>query len=167
MVTFQADRHSKITSRDRKMQGGAWRRGLGQAACSTHFRTKITHLEDALPLAICHKGDASCVRYMRDVARAGDAASSVRGKVMEDMIRPTAARTPIRRALLALLALGGTLLTLSSGPAEAATTFTVNKTGDARDRKISGARAAPSKHNPRARAEKPPALAGWIVTIRA
>jgi hypothetical protein len=60
---------------------------------------------------------------------------------MEDMIRPTAARrTPIRRTLLALLpimALGGVLLALSSGSAEAATTFTVNKTSDAKDRKIS------------------------------
>jgi hypothetical protein len=104
---------------------------------------------------------------MRDVARAGEAATSVRGKVMEDMIRPTAARTPVWRALLALVALGVLLSSLSSVPADAATTFTVNKTGDARGRKISGARAAPSTHNPRARAEKPPALAGWIVTIRA
>jgi hypothetical protein len=53
------------------------------------------------------------------------------------MIRPTAARTPIRRALLAILALEGILLALSSGPVEAATTFTVNKTGDAGDRRIS------------------------------
>jgi len=66
------------------------------------------------------------------------------------MIRPTATRRPIRRTLLALLALvafAGVLLALSSGPAEAATTFTVNKTGDAKDRKISEARAAPSTHN--------------------
>jgi hypothetical protein len=65
------------------------------------------------------------------------------------LIRPTAAK-PIRRALLALLAivaLWEVLLALSSGPAEAATTFTVNKTGDAGDRKISEARAEPSTHN--------------------
>jgi hypothetical protein len=128
------------------------RRTLERRRLAHPDRTKITHLGDALPLAICHKGDASCVRYMRDVARAGEAASSLGEKVMEDMVRPTATSTPIWRALLALLALGGILLTLS-GPA-------VNKTGDARDRKISGARAAPSTHNPRAGVEKPPALAG-------
>lgn len=73
---------------------------------------------------------------MRDVARAGEAASTMRGKVIEEMLRPTATRTPIRRALLALLAVV-VLLVLPSGPADAATTFTVNKTGDAGDRRIS------------------------------
>jgi hypothetical protein len=58
---------------------------------------------------------------------------------VRSMFRPTATRTPIRRTLLALaLALGGlVLLVLSSGPADADTTFTVNKTGDAGDRRIS------------------------------
>lgn len=41
------------------------------------------------------------------------------------------------RTLLALVALGGVLLAQWSGPADAATTFTVNKTGDAGDRRIS------------------------------
>jgi hypothetical protein len=58
--------------------------------------------------------------------------------VIEDMIWTTATRTtPISRALLALLVLGGAvLLALSSGPAEAATTFTVNTTDDAADIQI-------------------------------
>ncbi len=57
---------------------------------------------------------------------------------VRSMIRPPVATTrrPIRRALLALVALGVLLLVLSSGPAEATTTFTVNKTGDAGDRRI-------------------------------
>jgi hypothetical protein len=58
------------------------------------------------------------------------------------MIRPTVARRtiPIWGTLLALLAvvvlLGVLLLALSPAPAEAATTFTVNNTGDAGDRRI-------------------------------
>jgi hypothetical protein len=57
------------------------------------------------------------------------------------MIRPAAAtRRPIRMMLLALVALGGlVLLALLSGPADAATTFTVNRTGDASDRRLSDA----------------------------
>jgi hypothetical protein len=44
------------------------------------------------------------------------------------------------RTLVALVALlGGLLLALSSGPADAAATFTVNRTGDAPDRRISDA----------------------------
>jgi hypothetical protein len=64
---------------------------------------------------------------------------STRGKVRR-LIRPPAIRTPVWGTLLALLALAalwGTLvLALSSDPAEADTTFTVNKTGDAPDRRI-------------------------------
>jgi hypothetical protein len=74
--------------------------------------------------------------HEKDGASAGEAAFYMRGKVIEAMIRPTAAR-PIWRALLALVALGGVLLALSSGPTDAATTFTVNKTSDAKDRRIS------------------------------
>jgi hypothetical protein len=50
-------------------------------------------------------------------------------------------RRLVPKALLALATLslaGVLLLALSSGPAEAATTFTVNKTGDADDRNING-----------------------------
>ncbi|HKZ26575.1 MAG TPA: right-handed parallel beta-helix repeat-containing protein [Rubrobacteraceae bacterium] len=39
---------------------------------------------------------------------------------------------------LAALALAGVLLAMWSGPADAATTFTVNKTGDGKDRRING-----------------------------
>jgi hypothetical protein len=72
--------------------------------------------------------------------RAVEAVSSITGKVIKDMIRPTDTR-PIWRTLLALLALalalaGVVLLALSSGPVDAATTFIVNKTGDAGDRNI-------------------------------
>lgn len=42
------------------------------------------------------------------------------------------------RALLALLAGVVLLLAFTSGPANAATNFTVNKTGDAPDRRING-----------------------------
>jgi hypothetical protein len=78
----------------------------------------------------------------------GEAVSSTRGKVIEAMIWPAAIRRPIWRILLALVAVGVVLiLVLSSGPADAATTFTVNKTGNAKDREISEARAAPSTHN--------------------
>ena len=54
------------------------------------------------------------------------------------MVRALPAKRSIRRALLALLALvlAGVLLALWSGPAEAATTFTVNRTGDASDRNL-------------------------------
>jgi hypothetical protein len=58
------------------------------------------------------------------------------------MIRPTASTTrkPVWWTLLAFaLASGVLLLALSSVPAEAATTFTVNKAGDAGDRRISDA----------------------------
>jgi CSLREA domain-containing protein len=55
------------------------------------------------------------------------------GKVTRDIIRPTASRRPAWKTLLVLLALGGVLLALSSGPADAATTFTVNRTGDQND----------------------------------
>jgi hypothetical protein len=68
--------------------------------------------------------------------------------MIEAMIRPAAIRRPIWGVLLALVAVGVVLiLVLSSGPADAATTFTVNRTGDAGDRKISEARAEPSTHN--------------------
>ena len=66
----------------------------------------------------------------------------MREKVVKDMIQPTVpSRTRlIRRTLLALLALaalwGALVLALSSVPAEADTTFTVNKTGDAGDRRL-------------------------------
>ncbi len=60
------------------------------------------------------------------------------------------------RTLLALaaLALAVALLALWSGLADAATTLTVNETSDAKDRKISGARAEPSTHNVRGRPER-------------
>jgi hypothetical protein len=50
---------------------------------------------------------------------------------------------------LAALALAVALLALWSGPAEAATTFTVNKTGDAKDRRISDTRcdSSPDRGN--------------------
>ena len=63
--------------------------------------------------------------------------------MIEAMIRPAAIRRPIWRTLLALLALGGILFALSSGPADA----DINKTGDAGDRKISEEGAAPATHN--------------------
>jgi hypothetical protein len=52
----------------------------------------------------------------------------------------SSARRLVPKALLALatLVLVGVLLVLWSGPADAATTFTVNNTGDAGDRKIDG-----------------------------
>ena len=52
-------------------------------------------------------------------------------------------------ALVALALLGVLLLALWSGPAEAATTFTVNKTGDAKDIKISDTRcdSSPDRGN--------------------
>jgi hypothetical protein len=62
--------------------------------------------------------------------------------------RPKAER-PVPETLLVLLAfltLAGVLLALSSGPAEAATTFTVNKTGDAGDRNIDGVCDSNSKN---------------------
>jgi hypothetical protein len=77
----------------------------------------------------------------------GAAVPSNRGKVIEAMVRPAAIRIPIWRALLALLALGEIRFALSSGPADADTIFTINKTGDAGDRKISEALAAPSTPN--------------------
>jgi hypothetical protein len=49
--------------------------------------------------------------------------------------------------LLALMVLGVLLLALSSGPAEAATTFTVNKTGDAGDRRINDSVCDSSRKN--------------------
>lgn len=75
------------------------------------------------------------------------------------------------RALLFVLA-GATLLTLPSGPVEAATTFTVNESGDARDRTINGVcdssrergrqctlRAAIQEANATANSEGPDAIA--------
>jgi hypothetical protein len=54
--------------------------------------------------------------------------------VIEQMIRLTATRRSMCTKLLALLVLGvAVLLALSPGPAEAATTFTVNSTGDEGD----------------------------------
>jgi hypothetical protein len=130
---------------------------------------KITHLGDALAPLHFYKGESSCLSYMREVARAGEADSATWGRVNEDMSRSTGARIPIWRMLLAFvvlaLALAGVLLALWSGPDDAATTFTVNKTGDAKDSKISDARVASSTHNPRACVEKPPALAGEVVAI--
>lgn len=72
-----------------------------------------------------------CVAH--DQAGAGSRST---GRVRR-MVRVLAAKTSIRKALLALaaLALAGVLLALSSGPAEAET-FTVNKTGDAGDSNI-------------------------------
>jgi hypothetical protein len=68
----------------------------------------------------------------------GEAVPPTRGKVIEAMIRPAAIRRPIWEILLALAAVGVVLiLVLSSGPADAATTFSVNKTSDAKDRRIS------------------------------
>ena len=66
------------------------------------------------------------------------------------MIRSTATRrTRIEVTLLALLALAltGTLPALLSGPVEAATTFTVNKTGDAGDRRINDSVCDSSRKN--------------------
>jgi hypothetical protein len=67
------------------------------------------------------------------------------------MDRRLEAEETVRRTLLALaaLALAGVLLALWSGPAEAATTFTVNKTGDAKDRRISDTRcdSSPDRGN--------------------
>jgi hypothetical protein len=74
---------------------------------------------------------------MRVWPRAGEAVSSYRGKV-KDVIRSTAIR---RRPI------GVTLLALSSGPADAATTFTVNKTGDAGDRRINDSVCDSSRKN--------------------
>lgn len=57
------------------------------------------------------------------------------------MVRQTTAIRTICRALLALLVVGGgILLTLSYGPAGAATTFTVTETGDEGDINLSNAR---------------------------
>ena len=67
----------------------------------------------------------------------GRSGSLEQGKMIQVMIRPAATRRAIWRALLALLAHGVLLLALSSGPADAATTFTVNKSSDAKDRRIS------------------------------
>jgi hypothetical protein len=58
--------------------------------------------------------------------------------VIKDTILPTATRRPTWMALVALV--GVFLLAFSSDPAEAATTFTVNRTGDASDRDITNAR---------------------------
>ena len=64
----------------------------------------------------------------------GKSRSLNQGKVIEAMTRPAATKRPIRRILFALLAVGVVLiLMLSSGPADAETTFTVNNTGNARD----------------------------------
>ena len=57
---------------------------------------------------------------------------------MRGTIRPAAIKTQVWRTLIALLALGALLL--SAGPAGAATTFAVNRTGDAADRDITNAR---------------------------
>ncbi len=53
----------------------------------------------------------------------------------------------VPRTLLALaaLALAGVLLALWSGPADAQTTFTVNKTGDAKDRKVGNGKCDSSR----------------------
>jgi hypothetical protein len=75
---------------------------------------------------------------MRDVPGERGAA------VIEDMTRSKVMTRWMWRTLLALLALvalcGVFLLALSSGRAEAATTFKVNKTGDSSDRKLSDAK---------------------------
>jgi hypothetical protein len=55
--------------------------------------------------------------------------------VIENMIRPAITRRTAKRGalLFVLLVVGGALLlSISSGPAEAVTTFTVNSTGDER-----------------------------------
>jgi len=56
------------------------------------------------------------------------------------MTRPEVTTRRRWRKLLALLALGALLLALSSDPAGAATTFTINKTGDASDSNIANSR---------------------------
>jgi hypothetical protein len=72
---------------------------------------------------------------MRDGAEI-EAVPCIEGQVSR-MNQPTATTTTtsrlIWRTLLALVVLGGVLLALSSGPADAATTFTVNNTGDRND----------------------------------
>jgi hypothetical protein len=63
--------------------------------------------------------------------------------VIEDTIRPAFTRKrPVRRALPALLVLGTVVLLVALSPAraEAATTFTVNRTGDASDMNLSDSR---------------------------
>ena len=61
--------------------------------------------------------------------------------MIEDVCRHTAPGASIRRTLLALLVVGGTImLTLSYKPAEAATTFTVTETGDGDDINLNNAR---------------------------
>jgi hypothetical protein len=59
--------------------------------------------------------------------------------MVKSAIRPAAARRQVRKALVALLAVG-VLLALSTGPAGAATTFKVNRTGDAADRDLANSR---------------------------
>jgi hypothetical protein len=67
-----------------------------------------------------------------------EADCSTAERVIKDTILPTATRRPTWMALVALV--GVFLLAFSSDPAEAATTFTVNRTGDASDRDITNAR---------------------------
>ena len=83
------------------------------------------------------------LRYIRNVIQGGGLLfpRPTRDRESREMVRSTLSKDIlIRRALLALLALAflGVLLVLPSGSADAATIFTVNKTGDAGDRKING-----------------------------
>src|SRR5215207_519106 len=95
----------------------------------------IRSLGDAIPPPICYKAGSSCVRYMR-VGRESGRSGPL--EVVETMIGLAATGRPTLRRPLALVAVGMVLiLVLSSGPADAATTFTVNKTGNAKDRRIS------------------------------
>lgn len=81
--------------------------------------------------AICYKGGTRCLCYMRD-ERMREAAYCARGKVTKDTLRSTAANRRTWMTLVALRVLGafgGALLVFTSGPAGAATTFTVTTHG--------------------------------------
>jgi CSLREA domain-containing protein len=88
----------------------------------------LGHLGDVHSPARCYTWAKTLVLH--------EAPPSQRGaKVIEELIRPSdKRRRPLWWALFALLVLGSAvLLAISSGRARAATTFTVNSTGDERE----------------------------------